>query len=1036
MLSYYFNKWAVGIIIIFLHICTASGQIAKEKVAATDKNRAITESSGVVLDEFGEPLSGVRVTTHDGELLGITNNDGLFTLTNIGSGKQLIFSRENYNPKIVDVRKDASLTIRLENSYLKSPSKMQVLYDEKEPEEIAGSFSSVYTRQIQTTPTSLYLNALTGRIPGLYTQEVSGFRSARASAITYLDLAGWLPTSDTRHSSVNTDNTEISFNLRGQAPVTIVDGVQRDIYSLDPESIESVTVLKDALSTLLLGQKSSRGVLQITTKKGEAGPPRISFTAGSGIQNSLKTPKPLSAYQYAYLYNEALQNDGKAVAYSAGDFDLYRNGSSPYMYPDVNWYNTILKDDAPISRYNLNVNGGIKNARYSLSLSYLNQQGMFRSSDDVGYETNLGLDRYLINSSVDIDVSENLSVGLQLFGRVQDGRQPGAGTSTILNALYTTPNNVYPVFNPDGTYGGASDRTINLYQQTLGSGYLLDDSRDLMANLDLKYKFDKWVPGLYSKIKVNVSSTSSSLINRSKQQPVYDLSLNAAGDMVYTRYGSISDQPNSFSITSTAQLFYAQAAVGYDSKIGDHSFGGMLFADQQSSTYQYDLPAKYTDLAATANYNYKHKYFAEAAVNYAGFDRFRPGHRFGFFYASGLGWVLSEESFIKDKVEWINFLKLRATYGKTGDSDESNLGYFSWRSAFGQDGSNSYPTGTGYAPIYLVAEQMLPNVNGTWEKARKFDIGIDMALWENHLKITGDYYHDVYYDLLQQRGSTIALMGFAYPNENIGRNLYEGQELEITYRNHIKNFNYFITGNASRMKTKVLYMDELVQKYDWNKHTGKPVGQTFGYLADGLIQTQQEAANAPLLAGTKVYPGDIKLVDLNGDGIIDQFDQAAIGNTKPIIYYGATLGFSFKGFDCSVLLQGVLNRTYQQTDYSFGSGGKDQGYDFLVGRWTPETAATAAYPRLTVGFNANNTPYLNNSSFWTRSGEYFRIKNADIGYSFPLKKNKLGLSGLRVFANAQNLFTETPYSRLDPEIYSSTAYPAQRIISAGVNIKL
>ncbi|RZL40375.1 MAG: SusC/RagA family TonB-linked outer membrane protein, partial [Pedobacter sp.] len=337
------------------------------------------------------------------------------------------------------------------------------------------------------------------------------------------------------------------------------------IYSLDPEDIESVSVLKDALSTLLLGQKSSRGVLQITTKKGISGPPRISFTAQTGFQNALKTPKPLDSYQYAYLYNEALQNSGRAPAFSESDFNSYRSGNSPILHPNVNWYDQILREDAPITKYSLGVNGGGKTARYALSLSYMNQDGMFKSVDDLN--TNLSLNRYLINSSIDVDVTKNFNLALQLFGRIQDGRQPGAGTNTILSALQSTPNNAYPLLNPDGSFGGSSIFASNLYQQTTGSGYLLDNTRDLMANLDLKYKFDNFLPGLYASGKINVIATSSSLIDRNRKQPVFDVTYDVAGNPVYARYGSISDQPNSFGTTSTNNTFYAQGTIGYETTI-------------------------------------------------------------------------------------------------------------------------------------------------------------------------------------------------------------------------------------------------------------------------------------------------------------------------------------------------------------------------------------------------------------------------------------------------------------------------------------
>mgnify|MGYP006144063689 CR=1 FL=1 len=1032
MLNCYIKKSMLGVLWLLSGIYAVKAQQTPTTVSSGVGNETRALQKITVVDEFGKPVNGAQVYTNKGVLLGATNQDGV---ANVAFAEQSVMvSYAGYYPKTIV--KGANTKVRLVVDYLARANFTNVLYDTKPSKQILGAVSSVNNSQLKTTPTPLYVNALTGRLPGFYTQQVSGFRTAKITPITYVDLAGSLPSEATRYSSSSTDNSEIAFNLRGMLPVTIVDGVQRDIYSLDPEDIESVTVAKDALSALLLGQKSSRGVLQVTTKKGVAGPPRISFTAQTGIQNALKTPKPLDAYQYAYLYNEALQNSGRVAAFTEEDFNAFRSGSSPILNPNVNWYNEVLRDDAPISKYNLGVNGGGKTARYAISLSYLNQEGMFKTVDNLN--TNLGLQRYLINSSIDVDVTKNFNLGLQLFGRIQDGRQPGAGTGAILSALQSTPNYAYPVVNPDGSYGGSSVFNTNLYQQVTGSGYLLDNTRDLMANLDLKYKFDDFLPGLYASGKVNVAATSSSLVDRNRRQPVFDVTYNELGNPVYARYGTISNPSNSFATTSTTNSFYAQGTIGYETTINnDHQLGGKLFVDQQISNYQFDLPAKYSNFAATANYNYQSRYFAEAAVNYSGFNRFQPGKRYGTFYAFGLGWDIAAENFIKENASWINELKLRATYGRTGNTNEAGLGYYSWRASFGQNGTNGYDLGAQYSFKSGIAEKGLANVNATWEKGDKLNIGLDMAFLNSHLKVTADVYRDKYFDLLQQRGSSIELIGMAYPNENIGKNLYTGQELSITYQNNINSFNYFITANASRMKSEVLYMNEIQQKYAWNYRTGMPVGQTFGYLANGLIQTQAEADAAPRLGGTKVYPGDVKLVDLNNDGIINIYDQTALGNTKPVIYYGATLGFSIKGFDMSILLQGVKNRTYQQTDYAFGNNGDRQGYEYLLGRWTPETANTATYPRLTLGFNANNTPYLNNSSFWTHSGEYLRIRNIDVGYTLPYSiTNRIKVAGLRIFANAQNLFTTTPYDRLDPEVYGDTAYPIQKIFNVGVNIKL
>lgn len=988
-----------------------------------------------IVDEYGKPLLGAKVYSLADELLGETDETGKVRVE-VVAGAEIIVRHPAYYPKTIAAT--SGIRVAMVANYLKQEETRDVLYDKKTDQNLLGAVSSVYNNQLKTTPTPLYLNALTGRLPGFYTQESSGFRSALSTAITANDLAGSLPTDDTKYSSSLSDNSEVFFRLRGQQPVTIIDGVQREIYSIDPESIESITVAKDALSSILLGQRSSRGVLQITTKKGVAGPPRISFTAQTGMQEALKVPEPLSAYQYAYLYNEALANVGRLPAYSQEEFELFRNGNSPLLYPDVNWYDAVLRNSSPITKYNLGVNGGIRNARYALSLSYLNQEGMFKESNEFDYATNVSQSRYLINSSIDVDVTKDFTIGLQLFGRIQDGRQPGAGTSNIMNALFATPNNAYPIFNDNGSYGGSPQFRTNIYQQVTGSGYLIDNARDVFANLDFNYKFDQWLPGLYAKGKVNVSATSSSLVNRNRQQPVFDVQYNDAGELTYIRYGNIADQPNSFSTTSTANFVYFQGAIGYDGQIADnHQVGGKLFVDQQTANYQFDLPAIHTNFAATANYAYMQKYYAELAVNYSGFNRFQPGRKYGTFYAFGLGWDLAKESFLSTQTDWLDQLKLRATYGKTGNTNEGSLGYYSWRSSYGQGGVNGYDFGSEYSYINSLEEKGLANVNATWEKGHKFNIGLDASLWNSMFRLTAEYYRDRYYDLLQQRGSTIEMIGIGYPNENIGENLFEGQEIDLTYQNNMGKFNYFISANASRMRTEVLYMNEVRRDYSWNYRTGMPIGQTFGYLADGLIQTQEEADAAPLLGGNAVRPGDVKLVDLNGDGIINIHDQTAIGNTKPMIYYGATLGFSFYGFDFSVLLQGVANRTYQQMDYSFGNNGDAQGYSYMMGRWTPETAETATYPRLTVGFDPTNTPYLNTSSYWTRSGEYLRVRNVDLGYTIPNHlSRKINLSSFRVFANAQNLFTFTSYDRLDPEISGNAAYPAQRTIVFGVNIKL
>lgn len=927
-------------------------------------------------------------------------------------------------PLVPDIRKDT----------------LNVLYGSKPAAGNLQSVSAIYTGQLTTTPAPLYTYALTGRMPGLQTQQISGW--PLKDGLFPEDVNPHLLPVDQRYEMLvgrpgePTDNAEIMLSLRGQRPVTIIDGVQRDISSIPPENIESITLLKDALSTILLGQRSSRGVLLVTTKRAEPGGPYISFTGQAGLQTPVDLPQPLPAHELAWLYNEALLNDGLDAAYTAADFNAYRNGSSPYTHPDVDWYETLLKENAPISRFNLGISGGGETARYVVSLDYMNRQGLLRETDfDNNYNTNAYIDRYVINTNIDVDLNENFTVALGLFGRIQNGNQPGASTGAVFAGMFNTPRNAHPVLNPNGSLAGTNLMRNNPYGLAGNSGYQLDYSRDLVANIELKYELDDWTDGLWAKMQANTAVMAASATNRSKGFPVFEMTATAS-DTTYNRFNDFTDQLNDFRLLSNAQYWYAQLQTGLDKQIGDHGLSTLLHADLRQVTLTNGdvtlLPEKYTNIAARVSYNFAQKYFAEAAVNYSGYDQFLPGKRFGFFYAGGLGWNMAEEPFIKDNASWINMLKWRATWGKTGNA---NVAYFVGKQYYQANFFRAYPSNRGFSNG--IQELPVANPDATWEKADKLTVGLDVSLFRDRLQLTAEYYHDKYYDLMQQRGRNSSLLGNLWPEENIGIHRYTGQELSLTWQDRTGGFNWFVTANASTMQSKVLYQDEIRRMHDWNRRTGQPVGQTFGYIAEGFFQSQQEIENSAAPLQFQPRPGDIKYRDLNGDGIIDQFDEAPIGNTGPLIFYGATLGFRFKGFDCRVLFQGVKNRDILLTGPAewefYTTAGTGQAFEHHLNRWTPETAETATYPRLSTQVNNNNRLI---SSFWVRSGDFFRIKNIDIGYTLPGKwTESMKLRGIRIFANGLNLFTWAGYDRMDPEVNGST-YPLQRVINAGVNVEL
>lgn len=762
-----------------------------------------------------------------------------------------------------------------ETSVFSLPNKSKnypVLFGTLPDVQLVQSISYLKGEYLEGTPSSSPLFGFTGRLAGLYTTQSSG--------------------------EPNADN--VSLSIRGRAPLVFIDGVPRSAISINPEQIESVTVLIDALSTAMLGMRAMNGAVLITTKKGPTSRNGFSLNikAQTGVQSPTKMRKYLSAFDYATLYNEALANDGKTAIYTAADLEAYKTGSDPFGHPDVDWTKTLLKNNAAFSRYTLSAEGNNRSSNYFVSLDYLDQGGLLRESDLNKYSTNSTFNRYIFRSNIEVKMDDNLKVFLNLFGRIRTGNEPGEGSENILPDLNTTPNNAYPVFNPNGSLGGNINYQSNIYGENVYSGYNQTFNRDGFVDAGFVREMNDVIQGWWIKGLISYNTLLNQETNRSKQFEVFKMNISSSGDTIYQRFGTKTEQTNSSSVTNRTQQFYSELSTGISRTIGRQSIRAQVLAYSDQYTSNADLADKYKTLAGNLQYSWNDKYIFQAAAAYTGNNRFAPGQQYGFFPSAGIAWNIHKEKFLS--ASWlVSSLKLRASYGITGNAIP---GYFEFIERYA--GAAGYVFGTGAGSVNGVQESTL-SYNRTWEKSLKLDLGFDFGFAKERGWLSFDYYKNKNNDLLQTKGTTTTLLGIVYPLENLGKNQYSGFELNLGWTGKTGRLHYTLSGNLTSVSSKVLYNDEPTMPYQTMIRTGHPVGQFYGYIADGFVTN---AGQGPVVDGYKSIPGDLKYKDLNGDGAINLYDQTTIGKKTPLMFYGIHTNLRIKNFYLSFLVQGVTNR--------------------------------------------------------------------------------------------------------------------------------
>jgi len=877
--------------------------------------------------------------------------------------------------------------------------------------------------------------------------SVSGNEIAHVPVPSYpMALAGRLPGLNITQSSGHALNEGFSFSLRSQTPLIFIDGIPRSVTEIGMEEIESVTVLKDAVATAMLGIRGSGGAIAITTKKGYEGKQQVNFNVQSGFSHSAQNlvSAPLDAFRYAQLYNEALTNDGLPVesyGFSNTALTAFQSGSDPAKYPDVNWKNQVLNNSATVARYNLNTRGGNRFVKYFVSLEHFRQDGILKTSDINKYDTNADLKGYFVRSNADMQLTDNLSAGIYIQGRILNTVEPGnSGTSGIFSSLVNTPASAYPVYNQNGSYAGAAQFQNNIVAQNISSGYSRSDTRTILSDFYLKRTLDGISKGLWIKGRASFFSNLNEALNRSKTYAVFEQTGSSAnGDPLYRQYKANGDQENANAISFQNRSDFQELSLGYSRNFGGHGIDATVLANRDNLVNGSNLPYTIQGISGHAAYNYNKKYLAEVSFAYNGANRYPDdgGFKYGFFPALGLGWNISEEAFMKP-VTWLSNLKIYGSYGKTG---RDNGAYYVYQQVYNASPLSIFGSSAGTAST--VGESYLANPDMTWEKANKLNLGLDASFFSHKLVFGAEYYSNRYYDLSIVRGNSSGMLGISYPNQNIGRERYKGWETQLSWQQNKGKYGYLLAFNASFQQSELLYTDEVNQRYEWMRRTGQPVGLQFGYQAEGLFRNQEEITSHATIEGYTPQPGDIKYKDLNADGIINQYDQTAIGSGKPAVLLGATLGFSIHNFDFSTLLQGRANRQVYLSGSSyweFQNSGSGQAFENQLNRWTPATAATATYPRLSTGIGPRDGSVNNwiTSSYWLRNGNYLRVKTIELGYRVPANySKKIGLNMARIYVNALNPFTLGPddLDGADPENYSG-AYPIQKVFNIGVNVQL
>lgn len=987
------------------------------KVQATQSNKITV--SGTVLDKTtNDPLIGVSVVVKGVANAGtITDMDGKFTLKLPYAEAPLVFSYLGYQPQEIVPGAKKELTVLLQEDTKALQEVVVVGYTKQRKETMIGSVATITTKDLTQSPTANINNALAGRLPGLIVNQYAG-------------------------GEPGVDQSELFIRGKAtygnQSAIVIVDGIERDMSYLAPDEIETFTILKDASATAAYGIRGANGVIVITTKRGKAAEKAtVNLKASIGINQPIGFPEYLGSADYATLYNEARLNDAKMTGADISSLNLFsqqaidnfrraKGDNSDGLGYDWDYYDFAFKPGLQ-EDVSLSIRGGTDKVRYYVLANYFSQGGNYKYANAGEYDSQTKFTRYNFRSNIDININRYLSTRLDLGARITDRNAPGTTAGRLMTICATQPpylpilveenahpqNEEYIQQNSRGMLYGDNIYRYNLLGELSRTGYLNEKNTYLNGSFAMNLDMEFLTKGLKAEVMFSYDASEGRWINRKldtykdgyREYPKYATFMPIEGSDAYMAGGHYTgayktgnkydiDQTigNGFSHNASDGRTYIQARLDYNRLFSNrHEVTAMLLANRGNRTVNNELAYHSQGITGRFAYYYNQKYLMEFNFGYNGSENFAPGKRYGFFPAGSIGWVVSEEEFMK-KASWIDFLKVRASYGLVGsDNVSSRFPYLAfYGGGSGYDFGNNFGTNVGGT-----SEGNLANANLTWEKARKLNVGIDFTTLNQRLALTIDAFYEYRFDIITDMNSD-GIMG--YPDivgkdaalQNLGEVSNRGVDIELSWNDKIgKDFRYYIRPNLTFSRNRLEYKAEVARKNSWRKETGKRLYENFVYVFDHFVADQEEADRLNKIGYQpwgQLIPGDVVYKDLDRNGVIDDEDRTAMGNPRsPELMFGIPFGFQYKNFDFSVLLQGatkssiLLNGAAVFDFPQFEQDKIGRVKKMHLDRWTPETAATAKYPALHYGTHDNNKN--GNSSLFLYDASYLRLKNVEIGYN-------------------------------------------------------